>query len=130
MHQCTRQCQFLFHTARESARLAIVKAFYLRIDGPNAIITLIYRRAKECSKEFQIFLHGQVLIEREPTRHISHTPTNIPHLANGVKAIYRCRSLIWQQQRAKDTEHRGLSCTIRSYQPKHFALVYGERNIV
>ena len=98
MHQRTRERQFLLHTPRESPSTAILKPLYLRIDGLDAIVAFLDGGTEERGKEFQVFLDGQILIERELARHIAYTAANLAHLLHHVIAVYRCRTSCGQQQ--------------------------------
>ena len=98
MHQRTRERQFLLHTPRESPCTTVLKALYLRIDGLDTIVAFLDGGAEERGKELQVFLDGQILIERELARHIAYTAADLAHLLHHVIAVYRCRTSCRQQQ--------------------------------
>ena len=98
MHQRTRERQFLLHTPRESPCTTVLKALYLRIDGLDAIVAFLDGGAEKRGKELQVFLDGQILIERELARHIAYTAADLAHLLHHVIAVYCHRACIGQQQ--------------------------------
>ena len=65
MHQSTAQRQLLLHATRQSARLAMSETFYLLVDGLDGVVTFLNSGSEDGGKELQVFLDGQVLIERE-----------------------------------------------------------------
>ena len=102
----------------------------MRVDGLDAVITLLDGGAEERGKEAQILLDREVLIERELAWHVSYALPHLSHLFHHIKSIYLDHAAIGQQQRAKDAVERCLARSIRPYEPEHLALCYGERHIV
>ena len=130
MHQGTRERQFLLHATRQGARLAVLEALDLAIDGADAVIALLDRRAKQGGKEPQVLLHGQVLIKRELARHIPHPAAYLAHLGHDIIAIDRRCPRLGQQQGAQDAIQRRLAGAVRPDQAKHLSLAHGERHFV
>ena len=130
MHQSAAQSQFLLHTPRQRPRLTVLEPLYLRVYHLDSIISLIDGRTKQRGEELQVLLNGQILIEREPTRHIAHTAPHLPHLCHHVETIHHGRTPIGKEQRTKDAEHRCLSRTVRTDKAEHLALTHAERHLI
>ena len=64
----------------------------------DAVVTLFHRCAKERGEERQVFLHRQVLIQRELTRHIAHALPHLPHLLHHIESVHCRRPRFRQQQ--------------------------------
>ena len=77
-----------------------------------------------------VFFYGEIGIEAELSRHISHAAADDLGLSNHVEAVDRGRALVWQKQCGQDAEQGRLARPVRPDEGAERALRNGEREMV
>ena len=94
------------------------------------VIVLLNCHAEEGGKEFHVFLNCKVGIEREFTRHITHTRSHFVIFGSHIKTIDFSVSFVGVEQCDKYFKQGGLPGTIGTYQAEYLATLNLERHMV
>ena len=92
------QGQLLLHAAREGTGTACAERFYLAVDVAHQVVVLADGGAEDSGEELEIFLHRQILVEREASGHIAHTATYLLVLPLHVETGHHGPSAVRPEQ--------------------------------
>ena len=114
MDKRATKSKFLLHTTGQSPRTTIAKRFYLPVDVAYQIIIFLNGGMENRSKEIQVFFYRQILIEREPSGHISYPLANSFIVLRRIQSANRSCAFIGKQQSGENTEQGCLPRTVRT----------------
>ena len=120
MDKRATKSKFLLHTTGQSPRTTIAKRFYLPVDVAYQIIIFLNGGMENRSKEIQVFFYRQILIEREPSGHISYPLTNSFIVLRRIQSANRSCAFIGKQQSGENTEQGCLPRTVRTDDAEKF----------
>ena len=126
MYNCTRQRRPLADTCGER-RTQFIRH---RFEPAYAYRPLQIVGAVNTAEETDVFLNGQVFIERKFLRHVTDRLLDLPlpgtHIKAGNTAIAACR---WQDAR-QHSDRRRFACAIRSQKTEDLPLAYTEADVI
>src|SRR5450432_4582152 len=130
MDQRAAECQLLFHASGQFSGPAVTEWFELVIDFPDEIIILLDSCSENHGKEFQVLLHGQVLVKRETPRHIPYPVANGAVIFYHVVTRYLRRTAVSEQHGREYAKNRRLTRTVRTDEPEYLPRFYFKGNLV
>ena len=91
--------------------------------------TLVVADAVDLGKERDVLVDGQIAIQAESLREVSHSLGDRPMVFHGVEAEHAKLACVGVQKPAHQPDGRRLTCAVRADQPEHLALAHVEAEI-
>ena len=129
MYQGATEGKFLLHTARQFASETLLERLNLRPDGGDKGHVLLDGALVHGGEKHEVFLHGEVGIEREGAGQIADMLTDFEVACAHVETQHGSIARVGQQQRGEDVEKGGLPCPVGTYNAEHLGLVHLETDI-
>ena len=124
MDQCAREREFLLHAARQRLRQAFSKRGQPRKIEQFVPPFLIALDPVNLGKEFDIFVYGQIAIQREGLREVADARLDFFRLGSEIKSKNLPRPTRWIQDAAQEPDRGALAGAVGADQAEHFAAVH------
>lgn len=113
--------QFLLHTARKRSGPPRAERFDLTVNVADQVVVRLDGRPEKRCEKAQVLFDAHVLVQREPSRHVTDPPPDLFVVGRHVESVDRRPAAVGQQQRRQDAEQRRLAGPVRADNPEDLA---------